>query len=143
MEREMNIQRDERLRAIIRTQTEIAASDLDLLATMQLIAERGQELTSASGAVVEIVEEDEMVHEVTAGDATPYLGTRLKRGASLSGLCVAEERLLRSDDTASDPRLDAEPCERVDAASMVCLPLLHRREVVGVLRVYSSLPRNF
>jgi diguanylate cyclase (GGDEF)-like protein len=143
MQAEMGIQRDDRLLAIIRTQTEIAASDLDLLATMQLIAERSQELTSASAAVVEIVEEEEMVYEVTTGDATPYLGTRLKRDASLSGLCVAEERLLRSDDTASDPRVDAEACRRVNAASMICLPLLHRREVVGVLKVYSGMPGNF
>jgi len=133
----------DRLRAIIRTQTEIAASDLDLLATMQLIAERSQELTRASGAVVEIVEEDEMVYHVTTGDATPYLGMRLAQSASLSGLCVAEERLLRSDDTAADPRVDAEACKRVNAASMICLPLLHRREVVGVLKVYSGVVANF
>ena len=143
MQPEMNFQRDERLLAIIRTQTEIAASDLDLLATMQLIAERSQELTCASGAVVEIAEGEEMVYEVTCGDATPYLGTRLKMDASLSGLCVSEKRLLRSDDTAADPRVDAEACLRVNAASMICVPLLHRREVVGVLKVYSGLAHNF
>jgi diguanylate cyclase (GGDEF)-like protein len=143
MQPEMNFQRDERLLAIIRTQTEIAASDLDLLATMQLIAERSQELTCASGAVVEIAEGEEMVYEVTCGDATPYLGTRLKMDASLSGLCVSEKRLLRSDDTAADPRVDSEACLRVNAASMICVPLLHRREVVGVLKVYSGLANNF
>jgi len=133
----------DRLRAIIRTQTEIAASDLDLLATMQLIAERSQELTCASGAVVEIVEEDELVYHVATGDATPYLGMRIEQGSSLSGLCVTEERLLRSDDTANDPRVDAEACKRVNAASMICVPLLHRREVVGVLKVYSGVVGNF
>lgn len=133
----------DRLRAIIRTQTEIAASDLDLLATMQLIAERSQELTRASGAVVEIVEGEEMVYHVTTGDATPYLGMRLRQSTSLSGLCVAEERLLRCDDTSADPRVDAEACKRVNSASMICVPLLHRREVVGVLKVYSGVVANF
>jgi diguanylate cyclase (GGDEF)-like protein len=135
--------RNDRLLAIIRTQTEIAASDLDLLATMELIAERSQELTRASAAVVEIVEGDEMVYEVTTGDATPYLGMRLAREASLSGLCVEEGRLLRSDDTAADHRVDTEACRKVNAASMVCVPLEHRREVVGVLKVYSGVPNNF
>jgi diguanylate cyclase (GGDEF)-like protein len=139
----VNVRRDERLLAIIRTQTEIAASDLNLLATMQLIAERSQELTRASGAVVEIAEGDEMVYEVTTGDATPYLGMRLKQEASLSGLCVAEGRLLRSDDTCEDPRADTDACRRVNAASMICVPLLHRREVVGVLKVYSGVAHNF
>ena len=55
--------RDDRLLAIIRTQTEIAASDLDLLATMQLLAERCQELTRASAAVIAIVEGEELVYE--------------------------------------------------------------------------------
>jgi diguanylate cyclase (GGDEF)-like protein len=139
----VNVRRDERLLAIIRTQTEIAGSDLDLLATMQLIAERSQELTRASAAVIEIAEGDEMVYEVTTGDATPYLGMRLKQEASLSGLCVAEERLLRSDDTSDDPRVDAEACRQVNAASMICVPLVHRREVVGVLKVYSAVAHNF
>jgi diguanylate cyclase (GGDEF)-like protein len=139
----VNLRGDERLLAIIRTQTEIAASDLNLLATMQLIAERSQELTRASGAVIEIAEGDEMVYEVTTGDATPYLGMRLKQDASLSGLCVAEGRLLRSDDTCEDQRVDTEACQRVNAAAMICVPLLHRREVVGVLKVYSAVAHNF
>jgi hypothetical protein len=45
------------LRAIIRTQTEIAATELDLNATIELIAERAQELTRASAGVVELAEE--------------------------------------------------------------------------------------
>jgi diguanylate cyclase len=138
-----DVQRDDRLLAIIRTQTDIAASDLDLLATMQLIAERSQELTRASGSVVEIAEGDEMVYQVTTGDATPYLGMRLKQNQSLSGLCIAEGRLLRSNDTSKDARVDADACKRVNAASMICVPLVHRRENVGVLKVYSGVVDNF
>src|ERR1044072_5532486 len=134
---------DDRLRAIIHTQTEIAASDLDLLATMQLIAESSQELCGASAAVIEMADGEEMVYEVTTGEATPYLGMRLRRDASLSGRCVAEGRLLRSDDTSRDDRVDPDACRRVNAASMICVPLVHRRETVGVLQVYSDLPRNF
>jgi diguanylate cyclase len=141
--RGMDVARDDSLLTIIRTQTEIAASDLDLLATMQLLAERAQELTRASAAVIEIVEGEEMVYEVTTGEATPYLGMRLARGSSLSGLCVEEGRLLRSDDTVADPRLDPEACRHINAASMICVPLMHRRETVGVLKVYSGVPENF
>ena len=116
----------DRLRAIIQTQTEIAASDLDLDAVMQLIAARAQDLTRASAGVIEIADGDEMVYRVTTGEATPFLGVRLKKDASLSGLCVAEERVLRSDDTHDDPRVDAEACRRVNARSMLCVPLIHR-----------------
>jgi len=133
----------EHLRAIIQTQTEIVASDLDLDSIMELIASRGQELTGASAGVVELADGDEMVYRVTTGEATPFLGVRLKKAASLSGLCVAEGRVLRSDDTTSDPRVDADACNRVNARSMLCVPLVHRGEPVGVLKVYSPEPSDF
>lgn len=131
------------LRAIIQTQTEIAASDLDLDATMELIARRAQDLTHASGGVIEIAEGEEMVYRVTTGEATPFLGVRLKKNASLSGLCVIEGKVLCSDDTAEDPRVDPEACRQVNARSMLCVPLIHQDETVGVLKVYAPQPNHF
>jgi diguanylate cyclase (GGDEF)-like protein len=131
------------LRTIIRTQTEIAASDLDLETTMQLIATRAQELTGANAGVIEIADGDQMVYRVTTGEATPFLGVRLSMSGSLSGLCVAEGKVLRSDDTAADPRVDAEACQRVKARSMLCVPLFHQGRTVGVLKVYSPQVEHF
>jgi diguanylate cyclase (GGDEF)-like protein len=105
---------------------------------MQLIAERAQELTRSTAGVIELAEEDEMVYAVTAGEAAPYLGTKLKMDSSLSGLCVMEGRVLRSDDTSEDSRVDAEACRRVNAGSMICVPLAHRGETIGALKVYSQ-----
>ena len=51
--------------------------------------------------MIEIADGDEMVYRVTTGEATPFLGVRLKMAASLSGLCVREGRVLRCDDTAT------------------------------------------
>jgi len=84
-----------------------------------------------------------MVYTVTTGEATPYLGTRLRIDSSLSGLCVREGRVLRSDDTADDPRVDAEASRRVNARSMICVPLVHQGETVGVLKVYSPEVHRF
>jgi diguanylate cyclase len=131
------------LRAIIRTQTEIAATDLDLAAVLQLIADRAEDLTRASAGVIEFVEDDEVVYSITTGEATPYLGTRLKVESSFSGRCVTEHRVLRSDDTSRDPRVDAEACRRVNAGSMVCVPVVHQGETVGVLKVYSPEAHHF
>ncbi len=132
-----------RLRAIIQTQTEIAASELDLDAVMELIARRAQDLTNASGGVIEIADGDEMVYRVAVGEATPFLGVRLKKDASLSGRCLMEEKVLRSDDTSVDPRVDPEACRRVNARSMLCVPLIHQEETVGVLKVYAPRIDNF
>jgi diguanylate cyclase (GGDEF)-like protein len=131
------------LRSIIRTQAEIAASELDLNATMQLLVERAQELTRSSAGVIELAEDDELVYAVTAGEASPYLGTTLEMDSSLSGLCVMEGRALRSDDTSDDSRVDAETCRRVNASSMICVPLVHQGETIGALKVYSPQPHHF
>lgn len=131
------------LRAIIQTQTEIAASDLDLEAVTELIARRAQDLTRASGGVIEIADGDEMVYRVAVGEASPFLGVRLKKDASLSGRCLIEEKVLRSDDTSKDPRVDPEACRQVNARSMLCVPLVHQEETVGVLKVYAGRVNNF
>ncbi|HEX7245599.1 MAG TPA: sensor domain-containing diguanylate cyclase [Solirubrobacterales bacterium] len=133
----------EHLRAIIQTQTEIAASDLDLDATMRLIAARGQELTDATAGVVELADGEDMIYRVVTGEATPFLGVRVPMAGSLSGLCVSEGRVLRSDDTRKDPRVNVEACRRVGARSMLCVPLVHQARTVGVLKVYSPAPRAF
>jgi diguanylate cyclase (GGDEF)-like protein len=132
-----------RLRAIIQTQIEIVASDLDLDAVMELIARRAQDLTRGSGGVIELADGDEMVYRVTTGEATPFLGVRLKMDSSLSGLCLREDKVLRCDDTATDPRVDNEACRRVNARSIVCVPLVHREETVGVLKVYAPRINSF
>ncbi|HVY77324.1 MAG TPA: sensor domain-containing diguanylate cyclase [Solirubrobacterales bacterium] len=133
----------EHLRAIVQTQTEIAASDLDLDATMELLARRAQDLTHASGGVIELADGDEMLYRVATGEATPFLGVRLAMEGSLSGRCIEEGQVLRCDDTRSDPRVDSEACERVNARSMICVPLIHGEEAVGVLKVYSPGANNF
>jgi GGDEF domain-containing protein len=110
---------------------------------MQLIAQQAQELTRASSGVIELAEGEEMVYAVTSGEATPYLGTKLQKRQSLSGRSVFEGRVLGSDDTAADERVDAEACHRVQAASMIGVPLSHQGETVGVLKVYAPEPHHF
>ena len=139
----MSEARDEQLLAIIRTQTEIAASDLDLSTVMQLIAERSMELTAGTAGVIEIAEGNQMSYKVTCGEATPFLGLKVPIESSLSGLCLREGRVLRSDDTSVDPRVDSKACRRVNAASMICVPLTHRDESIGTLKVYSSKAHQF
>src|SRR5882757_3678530 len=94
----MDANRD-RLMAIIKAQSEIAAADLDTNQVMQLVATRAQEITEATSAVIEIPDGDEMVYAVTAGEATPYRGIRLDRQASLSGMSLDQGQVLYCEDT--------------------------------------------
>jgi diguanylate cyclase (GGDEF)-like protein len=129
--------------AIIKTQSEIAASDLDTDQVMHLVAKRAQEITGATSAVIELPEGDEMVYAVTAGEATPYLGIRMDRRSTLSGLSLDRDQVLYCEDTEIDPRVDRRASRRVNLRSMICVPLKHQEEAVGVLKVYSPEPRRF
>ena len=129
--------------AIIKTQSEIAASDLDMNQVMHLAAKRAQEITGATSAVIELPEGDEMVYAVTSGEATPYLGIRMDRRSTLSGLALDRDQVLFCEDTEIDPRVDRRASRRVNLRSMICVPLKHHGQNVGVLKVYSPQPRHF
>jgi diguanylate cyclase (GGDEF)-like protein len=129
--------------AIIKTQSEIAASDLDTDQVMHLVARRAQEITGATSAVIELPEGDEMVYAVTSGEATPYLGIRMDRRSTLSGLALDRGDVLYCEDTEIDPRVDRRASRRVNLRSMICVPLKHQGDAVGVLKVYSPNPRQF
>jgi diguanylate cyclase (GGDEF)-like protein len=129
--------------AIIKTQSEIAASDLDTDQVMHLVATRAQEITGATSAVIELPEGDEMVYAVTSGEATPYLGIRMDRRSTLSGLALDRGHVLFCEDTEIDPRVDRRASRRVNLRSMICVPLKHQGQAVGVLKVYSPNPRQF
>ena len=127
----------ERFTAVISTQRDIAQAALDMNAVMDLIVARAQELTHASGAVIEIAEGDEMIYRAASGRAEPYVGLRLKMQSGLSGQCMRTGQILRCDDAERDPRVDLNECRRVGARSLIVVPLEYTRKVIGVLQVQS------
>ena len=84
------------LAEVVATQHAISTSDFDLDAVMSEIVTQTRRLTRADGAVVELVEGDEMVYRAVAGSSEPYLGLRLKIVTSLSGLCVSNGEIGRA-----------------------------------------------
>jgi len=133
----------EHLAAVIAVQQEIATAELDLEHTMSLVTRRSMELTHAGGGVVEMLEGEDMVYRAVAGSAEPHAGFRLRARASLSGLCVAQREVLRSDDTDEDPRVDRAACRRIGIRSMIVVPLMFKDRAIGVLKVTSSQPGWF
>jgi diguanylate cyclase (GGDEF)-like protein len=128
----------ERLLEIIRAQNQIAASELDLEAATGLIAERAISLTEADGAAIATPEPDALVFRATRGTVSPEVGDRYPLDRSLGGHCLAERKVLRSDDCATDPRVDAATCHQIGARSILCVPLIHNGEVLGVLSAYAA-----
>jgi diguanylate cyclase (GGDEF)-like protein len=126
-----------KLEQIIAIQTSIAAQ-LSVPRIMQLVVEQAQELTGASGAVVEIAEDGMMVYRAAGGSASSFVGVRLKMDGSLSGLSVRTSTVLRCDDVETDDRVDRETSRKIGLRSMVVAPLRRGLETIGVLKVLSD-----
>lgn len=100
-------------------------------------------ITSAEGAVVELVHEGNLTYVCAAGALAAYVGTRLRLADSLSGLSVQTGETLYCQDSASDRRVDRAACRAVGAISMVCVPLRLGDEPVGALKVSAGRPCAF
>ena len=127
-----------RLAGVLDAQQEIASSDLDYQGLRQLILERMTRLVAADGACLELAEGDELVYEAASGLAAGFTGLRVKKGASLSGLCMTSNQMWRSDDTETDPRVDREACRRIGLRSMIVMPLRYDERTFGVLKLMSA-----
>ena len=134
---------EDRLLRIIHTQNEIATSDLELEAAMQLAADRALELTGACAAMVQAPEGPDVVFRMTAGDAAGFRGKRIGRSESLAGQALRERRILISEDSARDPRVEQPVRQEMGLGSLICAPLYHRAEAIGVLTVAHPSPHHF
>ncbi len=62
---------------------------------------------------------------------------------SFAGRALRERRLLSSDDCADDPRVLQPVREVMEIGSLICVPLLHRGDALGILTVCHREPRHF
>ncbi len=100
-------------------------------------------IPQADGSVVELADGEELVCVSSAGSGAGATGARLRIDGSLAGLALRTGSTLRSDDTARDPRIDPVVSRRVNAVSVVSVPLRRGNESVGGLTVISSSPAAF
>ena len=85
----------ENLSAIVETQKLIQTLQLDLAAAAELVAERVQKITHASGTAIGIIEKDQLFYRSATGSAALDAGTRVPLDSALSGR-LPEQRLVRS-----------------------------------------------
>ncbi len=132
----------EMLGALAAVQREAESFGPNLGAVLRLIADRAQAFTRATGAAIALQQDDEMICRASAGDAPP-VGARLQVGSGFSGECVKLGRLLRCDDSETDPLVDRESCRLLGIRSMIAIPIRANGGVTGLLEVFSPTPKAF
>ena len=128
---------------IFQVQKEIASANLDLQAVMNLMAQRAQELTSATGAAIELLDEQENVIHSVAGTSQTQIGLRMSVEASLSGSVVKSGTTFYCVDAQADPGADQLTVRKIGARAVIIAPLRSSTQVIGVLKVVSDRPRAF
>ncbi|MGE5186481.1 MAG: diguanylate cyclase domain-containing protein [Acidobacteriota bacterium] len=117
--------RPERLLAIIELQNAIAAAGMNADDVMRIVADRAPALAGGTGAVVELIEGDDVVCRAAGGATKQQLGLRLSQ-SSAAGRCVADRKPLR----------DA-------AGGAIYVPLFHGEYAVGALGVSAAPGAEF
>jgi hypothetical protein len=121
----------------------MACRDLD--AALQLLAERAQYITGASGAMIALRrgEHNDMLCRASAGSNAPALGALFSLEYGFSGESVRTRKLLRCDDAERDPRVNRAGCRQLGIASVVVTPVLSGEQVLGVFELFSGKPHAF
>ena len=132
------------------------ASDWDLLQTerfvldevLQLVCNRTQALTHADAVVLalaegSLAEGSALVCRAAAGPLSIAPGLRLGPESQLLRECLESGKILRCDDSASDPRAEFDLARQLGARATVLVPLRGRRDRMGVLQAFSATPWAF
>jgi hypothetical protein len=122
---------------------EMAQRDLD--AALQLLADRAQYITGASGSAIALRRsgKNDMLCRASTGENSPELGALLSTEFGLSGESVRTRRALRCDDAERDARVNREVCRELGIASVVVMPVVNDDEVLGVFELFSGKANAF
>jgi putative methionine-R-sulfoxide reductase with GAF domain len=121
----------------------IHPGELSLEPGINIIAERAQSLTGATGAAIALRNGAEIVCRARSGRTAPDLGVHLQTDSGLSAECVRTGEILLCHDAETNPRVDLASCRRLGARSILVAPLRHFRRTLGLFEVLSATPYAF
>ncbi len=134
---------EQMLRTIIDLQQAINKAGDTPESVMRIVVDEARNATDSPGAAVEVITGDTVVVPVASGSVKNAEGMQVPLAGTLSSLAVETGQLLVSDDTETDGRVDRETCRRLNARSMVAVPLRSDNGIEGVLKVVSDQPGAF
>jgi GAF domain-containing protein len=122
---------------------EIHPAEMNFHPAINLIAERAQTLTRATGAAIALRKGTEIVCRARTGRTAPDLGVRLQTDSGISAECVRTGEVVLCHDAQRNPQVDLASCHRLGVRSILVAPLRHFRRTLGIFEVLSSAPHAF
>jgi diguanylate cyclase (GGDEF)-like protein/PAS domain S-box-containing protein len=136
------LRNSERLTRIVETQRDIAAAGSDLDGVLGYIVECAMKLTGSDGAMVSLVDGDELVIAGACGVAASALGDRRPANESIVSHAFAARDTLLIRDTLSDPRINKRLQAQIGDHSLICVPLFAGDQPVAALNVFGCDPKR-
>lgn len=133
----------ENLSAIVETQKLIQTLQLDLPAAAELVAERVQKITNASGTAIGILEKGELFYRACTGSAAPDSGTHVAPESALSADCLSRGSALNYPDVTPSLHVHAERFRERDVKAFIAVPVYHAGQVSGVLELRFARINSF
>jgi GAF domain-containing protein len=133
----------ENLSAIVETQKLIQTLQLDLAAASELVAERIQKVTNASGTAIGILEKGELFYRTATGSAAIDGGTRVAPDSALSRDCLSKGSALNYPDVTSNLHVRADLFRSRNVKAFIAVPVYHAGQVAGVLELRFTRPNSF
>jgi diguanylate cyclase (GGDEF)-like protein/PAS domain S-box-containing protein len=131
-------------RELMAIQSEVVAVAGDLDRVMNVVVNSVfRVIPAALGAVVEMVEGDQLVYRAITEHNESALGIRVKIANSLSGRCIVTGQAQVCVDSETDTRVDRQACRAAGIRSTIVVPLSLQGRPVGVLAVYSDVVAAF
>lgn len=127
----------------VASQPPIVLPEPELEPVMNIITEKAQAMTGATGAAIALRRGDEIVCRARAGRTAPDLGVRLHSHSGFSGECVRRGEIMLCEDAEKHPRVDLVSCRQLGVRSILVAPLRHLQKSLGIFEVLSSRPYAF
>lgn len=120
-------------------------SRLDPQAVLQLIADEARRLTLARGAFVFMLEQDELRLSVlsTEDDIDVSVGYRMPVGQSVTALALQSGQPVRIADARREPRANTDLVQRLQAYSLIIVPLISGSKPIGSISVINKISGVF
>jgi GAF domain-containing protein len=122
---------------------EVQRAEFDFEPAINVIAERAQALTGATGSAIALRSGDEIVCRARTGRTAPDLGVRLQTDSGISAQCVRTGEIVLCNDASNSPHVDVSSCRHLGVRSILAAPLRHFRRTLGIFEVLSSSPNAF
>ena len=121
----------------------VNGSLVHLDSSVRMVLDRAMGLTRASGSALALISDGKMQCHATMGAGVPGLGAQVSLERGLSGMSVRTGKAWRCDQVTGDPVVDLQACRSLGIQSLVVAPLVHLKNVLGILEVLSSEPYAF